>query len=357
MNLLEKLKKLPKDKLDEIRIFVDNLDDVFLSPSGKKLIFFHPHEALEKFEYKSFHRAVKNAGFKDNEWIFIDSNFEGDYKNVLHIDYQMYRTLNHLLESPNINFFPYTDEQIKVLKEFKREKIFLSYNGYPHSHRIMLTYELKKRGLLDDGLVSLLKKPSSQDFVELRKRLNTDDDWGESDDYFSKEHLLDVREDFENGVSFQALNSDMYKDNFVWHSLDFPFEHLKNTYFNIVPETKFFTIEENAKYIFVTEKTYKSLVTQPFIVLGRPKILHFLKQKGFKTFPKMFDESYDDIQDNKERFDFVMNQVQNLCDKGLDIVRKLYLESFENILHNQKLLIKMGEESFETNLKRLIKNE
>ena len=38
MNLLEKLKTLPKDKLDEIRIFVDNLDDVFLSPSGKKLI-------------------------------------------------------------------------------------------------------------------------------------------------------------------------------------------------------------------------------------------------------------------------------------------------------------------------------
>jgi len=357
MNLLEKLKTLPKNRLGKIQIFVDNLDDVFLSPSGKKLIFFHPHEALERFEYRSFHEAIRSAGFKDNEWIFIDSNFEGDYENVLHIDYQMYRTLNHLLESPNINFFPYTDEQIQDLRESKREKMFLSYNGYPHSHRIMLTYELKKRGLLDNGLVSLLKRPSNEDFVELRKRLNTDDDWGESDDYFNEEHLLDVKEDFENGVSFKALNSDMYEDDFVWHSLDFPFEHIKNTYFNIVPETKFFTIEENAKYIFVTEKTYKALVTQPFIVLGRPKILNYLKQKGFKTFPKMFDESYDDIQDNKKRFDFVMNQIQNLCDKGLDVVRELYLESFENILHNQKLLIKMGEESFETNLKRLIENE
>jgi len=357
MNLLEKLKTLPKDKLDDIQIFVDNLDDVFLSPSGKKLIFFHPHEALERFEYKSFHNAVKSAGFKDEEWIFIDSNFEEDYKNILHIDYQMYRTLNHLLKSPNINFFPFTDEQIKDLKESKREKMFLSYNGYPHSHRIMLTHELKERGLLDNGLVSLLKKPDKEDFLQLRSRLKTDADWGESDDYFKKEHLLDVKQDFKDGVRFKPLNSDTYKTDDVQHSLDFPFEHLKNTYFNIVPETKFFTIEKNAKYIFVTEKTYKSLVTQPFIVLGRPKILHYLKQKGFKTFPKMFDESYDDIQDNKKRFDFIMNQVQNLCDKGLNIVRELYLESFENILHNQKVLMKMKEESFEMKMKRLIENE
>ena len=46
----------------------------------------------------------------------------------------------------------------------------------------------------------------------------------------------------------------------------------------------------------------------------------------------MFDESYDDIQDNKKRFDFIMNEVQTLCDKGLDVVRELYLESFDNIL-------------------------
>tara|TARA_R100000005_G_C4986699_1_gene194843 strand:- start:1215 stop:2024 length:810 start_codon:yes stop_codon:yes gene_type:complete len=269
----------------------------------------------------------------------------------------MYRTLNHLLQSKNINFFPFKDVQIRKLKESKRKKMFLSYNGYPHPHRIMLTHELKKRGLMDRGLVSLLKKPNREDFLQLRNKLNTDDDWGESDDYFKKEHLLDVKQDFENGVRFEPLNSNTYQTDDVQHSLDFPFEHLKQTYFNIVPETKFFTIEENARYIFVTEKTYKALVTQPFIVLGRPKILQYLKQKGFRTFPKMFDESYDDIQDNKARFDFIMNEVHALCDKGLNVVRELYLESFDNILHNQKVLMKMKEESFENHLKRLIENE
>ena len=41
MNLLEKLKALQKDG-DDIQIFVDNLDDVFISPSEK--LIFHPHE-------------------------------------------------------------------------------------------------------------------------------------------------------------------------------------------------------------------------------------------------------------------------------------------------------------------------
>ena len=58
-----------------------------------------------------------------------------------------------------------------------------------------------------------------------------------------------------------------------------------------------------------------------------------------------------------ERFDFIMNEVHGLCDKGLNVVRELYLESFDNILHNQKVLMKMKEESFENHLKRLIENE
>ena len=59
MNLLDKLKTIPKNNLDDIQIFVDNLDDVFLSPSGKKLIFFIPMTRIERFEYRSFHNLLK----------------------------------------------------------------------------------------------------------------------------------------------------------------------------------------------------------------------------------------------------------------------------------------------------------
>ena len=48
----------------------------------------------------------------------------------------------------------------------------------------------------------------------------------ESIDYFRKQ-------DFKDGVRFKPLNSDTYKTDDVQHSLDFPFEHLKNTYFDV----------------------------------------------------------------------------------------------------------------------------
>ena len=148
----------------------------------------------------------------------------------------------------------------------------------------------------------------------------------------------------------------MYTDNDVYHSLDFPYEHILDTFFTIVPETKYFTIENNAKLIFVTEKTYKAVVTQPFIILGRPGILSHLHDNGFKTFPNMFDESYDEIEDNVERFNHIINQVEELCNKGYDYVRDLYLESFDNVLHNQQVFMDKKDEQYDDVVDNLIKD-
>ena len=36
------------------------------------------------------------------------------------------------------------------------------------------------------------------------------------------------------------------------------------------------------------------------IILGQPYTLKHLRKLGFKTFPDMFDESYDEIEDDYE---------------------------------------------------------
>ena len=102
MNLLDKYNSLSETLKQEIRIFIDNPSDIFLSPSGNKLIFQHAFESFERFEYKIFHQAVTNAGFSDDEWVLVDSNFKEDYKNILHIDFQIHRTREHLINSKNI---------------------------------------------------------------------------------------------------------------------------------------------------------------------------------------------------------------------------------------------------------------
>tara|TARA_B110000977_G_C11055147_1_gene483793 strand:+ start:846 stop:1922 length:1077 start_codon:yes stop_codon:yes gene_type:complete len=357
MNLLEKFNKIPKRYKTEIINLINNEENILLSPSEEKLIFNHSAESMERFEYNSLSELLEHGNFTKDEWVLIDSNFKLDCENVLHTDAQFYRTKNHLFNSENIDFFPFGDEQISELKSHKRNKLFLSYNGYPNQSRIMLLHELDKRNLLQYGLVSLLRKPTDVDFENLRDKIDSTDIWGKGGEYFeSAPHLLDVYEDLSDGHSFKSLNKNYYSNNVVHHSLDFPYEHILDTFFTVVPETKYFTIEDSANLIFTTEKTYKAVATQPFIILGRPGILSHLHDIGFKTFPNMFDESYDEIEDNVERFNHIINQVEEMCNKGYDYVRELYLESFNNVLYNQQIFIDRKNDSYEDKFNNLIKD-
>ena len=354
MNLLEKFKNIPEEYKIEIIALLNNEENIFLSPSENKLIFNHSAESMEKFEYNYLSELLEHGNFTKDQWILIDSNFKLDCENAIPTDSQFYRTKNHLFNGNNVNFFPFNDEQISQLKSHKRSKLFLSYHGYPHPQRIMFLHELNKRNLLQQGLVSLLTKPNKDDFRSVREKTMSENSWGEGSEYFeSAPHLLDIELD---GDWFKPLKEDMYTDNDVYHSLDFPYEHILDTFFTIVPETKYFTIENNAKLIFVTEKTYKAVVTQPFIILGRPGILSHLHDNGFKTFPNMFDESYDEIEDNVERFNHIINQVEELCNKGYDYVRDLYLESFDNVLHNQQVFMDKKDEQYDDVVDNLIKD-
>ena len=136
MNLLEKYNNLSLNLKEEIGKFIHNEEDIFLSPSGKKIIFHQVSEALEEFEYNQLSKALDLAGFLKNEWLIIDSNINSKLENVIHpqVDFQFIRTKDHLFKSDNITFFPFSDTQVLELKSFNRDKVFLLYNGDPHPH-------------------------------------------------------------------------------------------------------------------------------------------------------------------------------------------------------------------------------
>lgn len=64
----------------------------------------------------------------------------------------------------------------------------------------------------------------------------------------------------------------------------------------------------------ITEKPFKPLLCfHPFIVLGPVGALELIREYGFETFPRFFDESYDEEPGLRERFDDVYGQVGRLC--------------------------------------------
>ena len=80
----------------------------------------------------------------------------------------------------------------------------------------------------------------------------------------------------------------------------------------LVPETLFDTQKTH-----LTEKVFKPMVMrQPFIIVGPPNSLAYLKSYGFETFSKYWDESYDTIIDADERMAAIMKVIDKIANMG-----------------------------------------
>jgi hypothetical protein len=134
-------------------------------------------------------------------------------------------------------------------------------------------------------------------------------------------------------------------------------ENYKNTYFSIITETIFY---EHGHYI--SEKTFKGIQhLHPFIIIGKPGIIKWLKEKGFKTFSEFWDESYDEIYDNSERIIKIFNIVKSLINKTNEEWDEMYEKLYPILEYNRNRLLEYTEEIvgdiYIQNLNKLLENE
>ena len=130
-----------------------------------------------------------------------------------------------------------------------------------------------------------------------------------------------------------------------------------DSYFSIVTESLYFgyehgSIPENLQYIptFLTEKTFRTLLYHPFIIIAAPHSLKYIRESGYKTFPQLFDESYDDIEDTVKRLKFISNEIERVCNLEYETLHEIYVNDIiPTIKHNQNIF-------FNTNVKTLYEN-
>jgi hypothetical protein len=86
-----------------------------------------------------------------------------------------------------------------------------------------------------------------------------------------------------------------------------------------------------------TEKTFKPIIfKQPFIIVGAPKSIQHLKDKGYKTFSKWFDESYDNIIDHHQRLITIGNLCIEIKNWSRDKKKQFIEETQEIVEYNYK---------------------
>lgn len=88
-----------------------------------------------------------------------------------------------------------------------------------------------------------------------------------------------------------------------------PTQLFNSTAYSIICETGF----ENGTHM-LSEKTAKALLGRRlFVMFAGAGALKFIRNEGFKTFDGIIDESYDDIEDDQQRWTAAFEQVKKLC--------------------------------------------
>jgi hypothetical protein len=127
-------------------------------------------------------------------------------------------------------------------------------------------------------------------------------------------------------------------------------EHFSDSYCHIVLETFFDADGSNG--CFISEKVFKPIRHgQPFVVFGPRHTLKTLRELGYRTYDHAIDTSYDDIEDNTERFIKAVDAIKKIKKQDM---HAWYMSMWEDIQHNRELYLSSQDKN--QKLDNLVKN-
>jgi hypothetical protein len=187
-----------------------------------------------------------------------------------------------------------------------KSKKFLCFNKIHRYHRVVLTAKLLKLGLIDQSYYSF--EGESPDWIDNAVQYNSWDTDTTTTILNNKDRFpirLNITSERSNPVDLNVLDM-------LYHS---------DSYFSLITETIFYDnstvkntmINSYQNAVFISEKTYKAIgFKHPFVMVAVPNTLLELKRRGYKTFSPWIDETYDTIENDDQRMQAVIDEVQRL---------------------------------------------
>jgi hypothetical protein len=87
--------------------------------------------------------------------------------------------------------------------------------------------------------------------------------------------------------------------------------------------------------LHITEKTFKPICLQmPFVIVGTKGSLAYLQRYGFKTFSKLWDESYDNESNDQIRIEKIATVLKSLDSMTIQQRQDLHHQAREIVEHN-----------------------
>ena len=306
------------EDVDIITEIINNIIDKF----NNKTEFFYYAKFEEIFEWPNFFKLMKliysifekrglehklkfldnntSFKFKENKW-----NYEGIPLMLGHIVNNFKNGKEELMTLDNVD---------EYVNEKKFDRTFLSLNGRPKEHREELVRFILENNIDDKFYYSFGTSYGNNKNHPLYKDLN--DDFQDNkrgvglrlSGYEKKSFCYVITE---NSVAYQDTTDNLYLDSLI--------EYKPNLFTHI------------------TEKVTRGIGTMmPFILIGQPYSLKILKENGFKTFDKWWDESYDLEEDFYFKFKKIKKIILDISTWDIEKQKSTYNEMLPTLYHNFK---------------------
>jgi hypothetical protein len=200
-----------------------------------------------------------------------------------------------------------------------RPKRFLSMNSRPRFHRQLIVTYLAGKGLLDDSLVSFPAAP-----LDLQ------------DGCAFPLHTEVLRAAWRTLHGRLPLHVDRERHDGIDHHEVVEGWPYRQSYFNLVSETEVGV----GCSPFSTEKVAKPMLNyQPFILISTAHTLRYLYAIGFKGFPGLIDQAYDQVENPVDRMARIFEQIDCLGQIDQAEARERYFACLPELEHNRAHLI------------------
>lgn len=267
------------------------------------ILFVYPNEGHLVYFLSKFEELIKPLNVPKENIL------------VLHADYNKENFKQCSFTYIPVCIFPWWVKlsSIQNCIEYTPEKIFVCHNKEVRIDRMTFLLELWKNNLLDLGYFSCGHLHSLDSFDEEEKTFL------KSIEGISPDNIKIYGDDRENPANV------------------IDFESAKKSFCTIVTETEARTDE----IVYFTEKTFKPiLLGHPFMILGGKDQLKKLKDFGYRTFNKWWDESYDTETGFVNRINKIIKNISTLKEKTPSELVAIRTEMQEVLYHNQKLYLK-----------------
>ena len=322
--------------------------------------FRDPDRPADKYTnwYEMFRSVLIDYKLPTNSIIIVQSNllgyeneknydFKGIKPNVIFDNVTEFQPLKSVARNNKLNADYPIEEHFKNLR--KSKNTLLRVHRTWHPHRDNMLYYLYKKNYINNSLVQhrvfeKAKAPDIYNFFDYKdliedlpketreivvtdydlvKRIDKDIPIKSSE--YEKNLLIDSNNHivFNNGehhISNEPIDNSVYEDSvFSWVSPSLP---------------------DKKNYIFINQSTFSPILHyHPILWLGHTHLIKYFKKCGFKSFDWLFDESYDELTSDLEKWKMNVKQIDKVMNMDKDYLIDLMWDNRDTLQHNRDLFI------------------